>query len=604
MLTLAIDLFKRNIIVPLRFLFVVLQFFIFVFPINAQTEKNAAINVINCKTPKVLELNPNEIFKVENISDKLAVWTSQNGNKFPLEATDANILNCVKEFNKHVENAKQKIAQNISYYNLHLNDLIENQDLTKLEEQIDAKVKSLAEIKTEFKSQLQSISIKKVYAVVLNISAEEDINADEQLNMARNFVASKAIEEVNGILIKSLQKLRTSKEQTELIEWVEQNIQGNMEMDPTYTLREGINDHEKKLFIITVKVYPFKPLSKASNDKASAPNGSVILDEVNEGDFVGLKFLPGRKEKVLERVYEFIKDANEDNGVSQQEKLDIINTYSNKINYIQAEITLNNDKLKRRKENLKTIFQKFDITYNLNNLNVGIKQGHDTLRNKIQQAQNLLVQLNEQIWEIPQTTTVSLSGERRRDDIANNIKSVLDRLNQSGKVTIYENKQTLKNGAFSEQTNQNLYATRKINLLWFFLVKAPDNASWEVIVLGKYTYQVVKNDGTVLQRIQINEDELKATIFKNAVSEKKPVKITEPIVVQETKPIVVQETKPIVVQETEPIVVKATVPKVVQETEPIVVQETEPIVVKATVPKVVQATEPLKKKSHLIIVNM
>ena len=512
MITIVINLTKLYFSFSFRFFILVILFCIFVFSANAQTDNNTTVNANNCKTPKVLELNPNGIFKVESISDKLASWTSLNGNKFPLENSEATILNCIKDLNKQIEITKQKIVQNIGNFNVKLNDLIENQDLTKLEEQIKAKVKSLSEIKDEFKTQLQSIHIKSVYGIVLNISAEEDITAAEQLNMARNFVASKAIEDINGILIKSLQTLHTTKEQTELIEWVEQNIQGNMEMDPSYTIREEINEHEKKLFIITVKVYPFKPQSTVSADKLNTPNGSYILKGVSESDFIGIQFLPGKKEKIFERINEFVKNANEENAVNQQEKLNIINTFSNKINDIQAEITLNYNKLNRRKENMKNIFQELGISYNLNNLYVSLKEAENIIRDKIQQAQSSLVQLNEQLWEIPQTTNVSLSGERRRDDIANNIKSVLDRLNQSGKVTIYENKQTLKNGAFNEQSNQNLYATRKINLLWVFLVKSSDNASWEVYVIGKYKYQVLKDDGTVLQRKQLSNEEINEQI--------------------------------------------------------------------------------------------
>ncbi|MDI9338408.1 MAG: SUMF1/EgtB/PvdO family nonheme iron enzyme [Alphaproteobacteria bacterium] len=436
-----------------------------------------------CLNNNILVLKPSQFKDQLSIEKEVETWRQKFG-RLPVSQQNQTI-ECLKNFNNKLEQDKLIVLSQINDIQNLKNVLIENSDVIAINKQLAEKKIALTEIKNNFKTQFDNLSLLGVYVVLLNRSSDEGLTAEALLNEARNFVVAKAIEDLNGSFIQMLEEQTNQNNVNNYSQIIKQHIKGSLELEPSFIFKEDVNNFNQKLYILTVKVNPLKQNTFNQNINLTTSGNKLITNDNLYAELNNIIFQTAeQKQHLIQKYEDFTRHCHEVNLETETHKKTIIENYQTKINNIQLEINDLNSKLSDKFQNIKDIANKIGVVYNEQNIALTKNNIVKELNIKLENKKNKIIDIFEQIWQFPQSTKVYKNTEKPIVDIATQIKSVKERLEQAGKMVLYQNNQELQDNLFAESTHQKLIVNRTVNMLWVELIQ--NDTYWEVVIYAQY----------------------------------------------------------------------------------------------------------------------
>ncbi|UPT68411.1 MAG: hypothetical protein M0D57_07195 [Sphingobacteriales bacterium JAD_PAG50586_3] len=402
----------------------------------------------------------------------------------------------VTKNNTSVDTSLSSLKNRITTLYLDKQELLKLQDINKLKDQIKSKEKSRDEIKTQTAKDLENISFKGLYAVVLNCDWQD---AKEELgDKATSLLSPMAVSDLNGTFVSGLTYVKDAGVVTDYVKTV---VSGKASVDKVHITRK-IGNQSLYLLVATIDVSPLKTNSTVKTSALSAGTGSnaTIINLIEHTDFkdklakAGVS--PDEIKNIESEVIILTNNIKDSNLNSQRREKQIIEKGDNNYADLTREINDLNGQLKNRSKLIEDLVKsKTPIKFNPASPESSVKEAITYLDGQLDKYKKQMFAVKENEIIISNLNVNVTSEGKPNDDIVNTAWGLIEQLRKSySKVENFLEETTVKDlSDVTVNTGQKKDIFRELDKVWLYPV-AGNHDNFFITVIAKFK---IKDDGRV-----------------------------------------------------------------------------------------------------------
>lgn len=386
----------------------------------------------------------------------------------------------------------EKIAgldQVISAALLDKQDLLKLNDIEKIAEQINTKHTSKSDIYKEIKNDLNSISYKGLYLVVLDsinvLSQKQKLIAD-----AINTLTPKAIEDINGVFLTALTKMENKNLS---VDYIKKTVTGEMGVEKNY-LSKTLRRSQKFIYLAKVNVTPLKSKMnssvKSGQDILGKMKNTLIVDLGQGGAIKNLLANAGLPEATIAEieteVTAVVSPLSGENASAKTRQNNILKKGNENILKLNKEIVLLQDKHRSRLSELKKIVtSKIGTPFDAKAVGTTINAALETLDKRVKFARLEQMRIKEKELIISRPSNVTSEGDPK-EEITRKALELVENIEKShSTIKQFASSAELLNDSYSETEQKQAVIQRFVDTVWIFPVFG-DNDDIQVTVVTKF----------------------------------------------------------------------------------------------------------------------
>jgi uncharacterized protein (TIGR02145 family) len=409
--------------------------------------------------------------------------------EFKPSYSDSDILQLKQLMNRcnlEMDNRISSLKNTVYSLSVDKQEIIKLKDLNKLKEQIQEKERSLANIKKQIETDLQSVSYRGVFLVILK-NVDPYTDSKEKLSQkADALITPEAVQYLNGTFIKSMTIVMDA---VTISDYIKSVISGEMILDKSL-INRIVTKNNQYIYLAKVSVTPLKKPIKQIADNMSAPGSSVLVinmmaDVAFRDKLLNFGISAEQINEIASEYSSALASLEVENNLSAQQEKDIIQRGTFNTNQIVKEIDELKEQIKNRSGLLKKVIEsKTNVVYDQTDASVNAALSY--LDAKISETNKSI--LDAKAGEFIFKTDVPVPYEGLPGtDIAKKTVEISNQL-QASYSKIEKFLETIEVDNFkvtSYQSGQSKDIYRSIDKVWIYPV-AGDNDNYKLTVVAKF----------------------------------------------------------------------------------------------------------------------